>query len=562
MLKKLNIQNYALFDSVEVDFPSNLSIITGETGAGKSILLGALSLLLGQRAESDLVNDKSKKCIVEGTFISDSEEIKNFFLENDLDYDHEITIRREVSPEARPDDPVGRGKSRAFINDTPVTLAQLKGFTARLIDIHSQHENLLLNESEFQLSVLDAYASHKAIMTEYRQNFLRYKVICRELEELTGKENEAAKEKDYLDFQLKEMLDANLVEGEEKKIEDELEFHTHSEEIKEALVKSAAVIKSGEPNVLVLLTEVKSKLSSIAAYNPKLAELLERLNATIIELKDIGTEVEFLEEKINYDPARVSILTERLENIYHLSHKHHVNTVGELLKVQDDIAKRLNNISSLETSIEKLNGEKETLQKKLRGLATKISAGRDKVIPVLQKEIQQNLTMLGMPDAQFKIERQSVEDFGMHGTDAVKFLFSANKGKELREVEKVASGGELSRVMLVIKALIAKYTELPAIIFDEIDSGVSGQVAGQMAELVLQISKSMQVIMITHLPQIASRGEAHFHVYKENDKNKTVTRIKRLTPGERIEEIASMISNGKPGSSALKTASELLEGKS
>lgn len=552
MLKKLNIQNYALFDSVEVEFPSNLSIITGETGAGKSILLGALSLLLGQRAEADLVNDKSKKCIVEGKFVSDSDEIKNFFSQNDLDYEHEITIRREVSPE---------GKSRAFINDTPVNLNQLKGVTARLIDIHSQHENLALNESEFQLSVLDAYASNKTIVTDYRQNYLRYKNVVKQLEELVSKENEIAKEKDYLEFQLKEMLDANLVEGEEKKTEEELEFLTHSEQIKEALVMSARVIKSGDTNVLTLLADVKNRLSSISAYNPKLAEILERLNAAAIELKDIGSEIEFLEEKINYDPLIVSSLTERLENIYHLTHKHRVNTVAELLKVQDDISTRLGGISSLEDSILKLNSEKEALQKKLSGLAAKISAGRDKIIPVLQKEIQQSLTMLGMPDAQFKIDRQSVESFGSYGTDTVQFLFSANKGKELREVEKVASGGELSRVMLVIKSLIAKYTDLPAIIFDEIDSGVSGKVAGQMAELVLQISKSMQVIMITHLPQIASRGNAHFHVYKENDKNKTVTRIKRLSPGERIEEIARMISNGKPGISALKTASELLEGK-
>jgi DNA repair protein RecN (Recombination protein N) len=552
MLKKLNIQNYALFDSVEVDFPANLSIITGETGAGKSILLGALSLLLGQRAEGDLVNDKSKKCIVEGIFVSDTREIKEFFSQNDLDYESEITIRREVSPE---------GKSRAFINDTPVTLNQLKVATARLIDIHSQHENLLLNESEFQLSVLDSYASHKTTLTEYKQKYLRFKAVAKELDELVSRENEAAKEKDYLEFQLKEMLEANLVEGEEKKIEEELEFLTHSEQIKENLVSSANIIKSGDANVLVRLADVKNKLTSIAAYNPKLVGLLERLNAAIIELKDIGAEVEFLEEKIHYDPAKVSSLTERLESIYNLSRKHRVNTVTELLKVQDNIAKRLNSLSSLETSIEKLTVEKENLQKQLRDLAGKISAGREKVIPELQKEIQKNLILLGMPDAQFKIERQSVENFGSNGTDEVRFLFSANKGKELREVEKVASGGELSRVMLVIKSLIAKYTELPAIIFDEIDSGVSGKVAGQVADLVLKISTSMQVIMITHLPQIASRGDAHFLVYKENVKNKTVTRIKQLTPDERVEEIARMISSGKPGSSALKTASELLEGR-
>ncbi len=561
MLQKLKIQNYALFDSVEVEFPSNLSIITGETGAGKSILLGALSLLLGQRAEGDLVNDKSKKCIVEGIFISDSEEVKNFFSQNDLDYEHEITIRREVSPEARPDDSVGRGKSRAFINDTPVTLNQLKSLTSRLIDIHSQHENLALNESEFQLSVLDAYAAHKTTLADYKQKFVRYKAVSKELEELISKENEAAKEKDYLEFQLKEMLDANLVEGEEKKVEEELEFLNHSEQIKDALVKSTGILKAGDDNVLHLLTDVKNRLNTIAAYNPKLGELLERLNASIIELKDIGAEVEFLEEKINYDPARVSFLTERLESIYHLSHKHRVNTVAELLKIQDDISVRLNSLSSLETTIGKLNLEKESLHKQLKALAAKISAGRDKVIPGLQKDIQKDLMLLGMPDAQFKIERITVENFTNTGTDAVRFLFSANKGKDLREVEKVASGGELSRVMLVIKSLIAKYTELPAIIFDEIDSGVSGKVAGQVAELVFKISKSMQVMMITHLPQIASKGDAHFLVYKNNEKNKTVTHIKRLTSGERIEEIARMISTDKPGSSALKTASELLEGK-
>lgn len=552
MLKRLIIQNYALFNSVEVDIPANLSVITGETGAGKSILLGALSLLLGQRAEADLVNDKSKKCVVEGIFVNVTGELKDFFLQNDLDYNDEITIRREISSE---------GKSRAFVNDTPVTLVQLKAVASRLIDIHSQHENLLLNESEFQLSVLDAYASHKTVINDYRQKFLRYRSVVKEIEELTARENEAVKEKDYLEFQVKEIMDAQLIEGEERTIEEELEFLTHSEQIKESLVVTAQMLKTGDTTVLNLLTEVKNKLSSIATYNPKLNELLERLNATIIEMKDISAEVEFIEEKINYDPERASILTDKLETIYHLLHKHRVKTTGELLKVRDDMDGRLHSIASLEDSIAKLNKEKEMLQKQLKDLAASISSGRMKVIPVLQKEIQKNLVMLGMPDARFTIELQSLENFGLYGMDGVKFLFSANKGKELREVEKVASGGELSRVMLVIKSLIAKYTELPAIIFDEIDSGVSGKVAGQVAELVLKISKSMQVIMITHLPQVASRGHAHFLVYKENEKGKTVTRIKQLSPGERVEEIARMISSGNPGISALKTATELLEGK-
>jgi DNA repair protein RecN (Recombination protein N) len=552
LLKKLHIQNYALFDSVEVDFPPNLAIITGETGAGKSILLGALSLLLGERAEVELVNDKAKKCIVEGEFKSASSEVKNFFQQNDLDYHPEIIIRREVSP---------TGKSRAFINDTPVNLTQLKSLTSRLIDIHSQNENLLLNENEFQFYVLDAYAAHAKLIAEYKQKFYKYKKINAELEELLNKENEARKEKDYLEFQMKEMLDAALIEGEDKKIEEELELLKHAEQIKANLSFSEQSLTSGEKNVTGFLNEIRAKINAIASINPALGELRTRLDNAIIDIKDIAAEIESLEQKINYDPNRVNLLTERLETIYHLAHKHRVNTVGELLKVQDEINNRLTGISSLEEEITRLSNEKISLESGLKSMAVKISSGREKVVPPLQKEIQKNLLELGMPNAQFIIDKQTTDTLGIFGMDTVKFLFSANKGKELREVEKVASGGELSRLMLVIKALIATSSELPAIVFDEIDAGVSGKVAGQVADLVLRISKSMQVIMITHLPQIASRGDAHYLVYKEDVHNKTVTRIKKLSPEERVEEIARMISSGKPGSSALKTAAELLEGK-
>jgi DNA repair protein RecN (Recombination protein N) len=344
-------------------------------------------------------------------------------------------------------------------------------------------------------------------------------------------------------------------------METELELLNHSEQIKDALVRSASILRTGDNNTTQLLTDVKNKIHSIASYNAKLAELPERLNAAIIEVKDIASEIENIEEKINYDPERASILTERLENIYHLSHKHRVNTVAELLKIQEDISTRLNNLLSLEDNIELLTREKTKLDGELKELCAKISAGRGKIIPALQKDIQKNLMLLGMPDVQFKIELVTLTQFTQAGMDGVKFLFSANKGKELREVEKIASGGEMSRVMLVIKSLIAKYMELPAIIFDEIDAGVSGKVAGQVADLVLKISASMQVIMITHLPQIAGKGDSHFKVYKENEKNRTVTRIKQLAPNERVEEIARMISTDTPGSAALKTASELLHGK-
>jgi DNA repair protein RecN (Recombination protein N) len=552
MLHSLHIQNYALIDSIEVAFPDNLAIITGETGAGKSILLGALFLILGQRAETELVNDKSKKCIVEARFTSSNTSVKNFFAQNDLDYDDEILIRREVSPE---------GKSRAFINDTPVNLSQLKDLTSKLIDIHSQHETLSLNESDFQMSVVDAYASHQKLLDEYRLNYSRYKTACKTLEQMIIQESEAKKEKDYLEFQVNEMEEAKLEMGEDKKIEDELDLLTHAEQIKTVLVSSAETLSMGEDNLLSSMQEIKNKLSTIATYNTSIAELVQRLNSTIIELKDIAGEVEGLEQKIHHDPKKAGSLTERLETIYSLAQKHRVKTVEELIGIQHQISQRLKNISTLEEKIVGLEKEKAKLEDTISKQVVKITAGRKKIIPSLEKDIQSNLASLGMPSAQFKIEILPTEQFSPSGMDSVRFLFSANKGKELRDVEKVASGGELSRLMLVIKAQIAKLTELPTIIFDEIDTGVSGQVAGKVAELVLRISASMQVIMITHLPQIASRGNTHFLVYKVENKNNTITSMRQLKPKERVEEIARMISMGQPGSSALKTAAELLQGQ-
>jgi DNA repair protein RecN (Recombination protein N) len=551
MLRSLHIQNYALIDSVEVIFPDNLAIITGETGAGKSILLGALSLILGQRAETELVNDKSKKCIVEGKFHSAHANIKNFFTGNELDYEEDIILRRELSPE---------GKSRAFINDTPVNLSQLKALASMLIDIHSQHETLLLNESEFQLSVVDAYAAHAKLLVDYRQQYTRYKTVSRDLEDAIKQENEARKEKDYLDFQVNELEEASLEIGEEKKIEEELDLLNNAEQIKSQLLSSNNILSEGDKNIIASLQEIKNKLSTIQAHNSTLAELVQRLNSSIVEIKDIAAEIESLEQKIHHDPEKAGQLTDRLATIYSLAQKHRVKTVEELIGIQHEISQRLQNISSLEDKITKLQAEKVKLEEAISKLAIKITANRKKIIPNLEKDIQSNLAGLGMPNAQFKIGLLPLEQYSSSGVDAVKFLFSANKGKDLREVEKVASGGEMSRLMLVIKALIAKLTDMPTIIFDEIDTGVSGQVAGKVAELVLKISSSMQVIMISHLPQIASRGNTHFLVYKEDHKDKTITRIKQLKPDERVEEIARMISMGKPGSSALKTASELLQG--
>ncbi|HTB06788.1 MAG TPA: DNA repair protein RecN [Bacteroidia bacterium] len=550
MLRALHIRNYALIDIIDVAFPDNLAIITGETGAGKSILLGALFLLLGQRAESELVNDKTKKCIVEGEFSSKHPEIKNFFTQNDLDYSQEIIIRREVSPE---------GKSRAFINDTPVNLSQIKTLASKLIDIHSQHENLLLNESGFQLSVVDAYAAHATLLDDYKKQYTRYKSVAKELEFLIIREAEARKERDYLEFQVNEMVEAKIESGEEKKVEEELDMLTHADQIKALLSSSSDLLSQGNHNLVASLIDVKNKLSSVASYNAAIAELVQRINSTIVELKDISGEVESIEQKINHDSKKAGELSERLDTILRLAQKHRVNTADELLKIQEELTSRLDGISTLENQIATLQKEKDALEDVLKKMASRISTGRNKVAPKLETDIQKNLAALGMPNARFKIDLQTLIELSNLGTDAVRFMFSANKGKDLREVEKVASGGELSRLMLVIKALVAKLTDMPTIIFDEIDTGVSGQVAGQVAELVLKISSSMQVIMITHLPQIASRGNTHFQVYKEDQKNKTVTRIKQLSPEERVEEIAHMLSMGKPGSSAIKTATELLQ---
>ncbi|HSY75264.1 MAG TPA: AAA family ATPase, partial [Bacteroidia bacterium] len=431
MLRALHIRNYALIDSIDVAFPDNMAIITGETGAGKSILLGALFLLLGQRAESELVNDKTKKCIVEGEFVSKHPEIKNFFTQNDLDFSHEILIRREISPE---------GKSRAFINDTPVTLTQIKALSSKLIDIHSQHENLLLNESGFQLSVVDAYAAHATLLEDYKKQFGRYKSIAKELEFSILQEAEARKERDYLEFQVNEMAEAKLESGEEKRVEEELEMLTHADQIKALLLASSELLNSGDKNLVASLIEVKNKLGSVATYNTSIADLVQRINSVIIELKDISGEVEGIESKINHDPKKANTLSERLDTILRLAQKHRVNTADELMKIEEDLVARLQNISTLETQITHLQKEKDALEDALKKMAARISAGRNKVIPKLETDIQKHLSDLGMPNAKIKIDLTALTEFSALGLDSVRFMFSANKGKDLREVEKVASG--------------------------------------------------------------------------------------------------------------------------
>ena len=557
MLTHLSIQNYALIEKIEIDFPRELSIITGETGAGKSILLGALSLIAGSRADSSALQDKTKKCIAEGTFDIKNYSLKSFFTSNELDYSEQTVIRREVSPD---------GKSRAFINDTPVNLSQLRELSFALIDIHSQHETLTLNEASYQLSVVDAFAKTSEAVSKYKIDFSKYKELENNLTQLLEKEKQAKLDADYWQFQFDEFEKLNLKDGEQEKAEEELRVLENSEEIKSALEKVLCNLTGGDSltplgmtSVINSLAESKSQLSSISKLNSAYNELLSRISSSYIEIKDIVSEIELLTEKVSFDPIRTEELTTRLDEIYRLQKKHQVNSVEALLEVKIKVEEKLHSNASLEVEINKLRQEREKLIEKLFSLAKKISADRKKCLPKLEKEVSILLSSLAMPNAQFHVEHILLEQLTEQGIDKIKFFFSANKGSDLKEVSKVASGGELSRLMLSIKSLIAKNTFLPTIIFDEIDSGVSGSVAEQVGKMILGMSESMQVIAITHLPQIASKGESHFSVYKEEKSGKTITQIKFLAKEDRVKEIAKMLSAGKPTDASIKNARELLQ---
>jgi DNA repair protein RecN (Recombination protein N) len=550
MLTHISIKNYALIEKLDVDFSGGLTIITGETGAGKSILLGALGLIAGNRADAQALQDKTKKCIIEAAFNIKDYALKDFFWANELDYETITNIRREISPE---------GKSRAFINDTPVTLTQLKALAEHLVDIHSQHQTLTINGSEFQLSVVDAYANNSEILVEYSTQYKQFKTLEKHLTDLISKESQAKKDLDYFQFQFNELEEANLKAGEQLEMEQELETLNNAEDIKLNLSKAATGLNGGEQNLISSLNEIKAIVNAIAKFKPEINELGTRLTSTYIELKDISNELENLEQDIVYDPKRIELLNTQLDAIYRLQQKHQVKTVEELIAIKDELSNKLLDFSSLEHDIEKTKKELDTLQQSLKTLATKISTKRKKEIPKIEKEIATLLSSLSMPNAQLKIENIESEVLGPKGIDKVSFVFSANKGSDFKELGKVASGGELSRLMLSIKSLIAKLTALPTIIFDEIDTGVSGDVADKVGSIMNDMAKAMQVVTITHLPQIASKGESHLFVYKEDKNNITYSNIKRLSSDERVQEIAKMLSTGTPTAAAISNAKELLK---
>jgi DNA repair protein RecN (Recombination protein N) len=523
--------------------------MTGETGAGKSIILGALGLILGQRAEISILKDKTKGCIVEGMFNISSYNLQPFFQENDLEYYDSTLIRRQITQ---------TGKSRAFVNDIPVNLTLLKNLVDRIIDIHSQHENLLLSESSFQLSVVDSFANITSKVNYYNSKFLLYKSLYNDLVEIKQRASKTSSEYEYLHFQLNQLNETNLKSGEQQELEMLQQQLTHADEIKYALQGTIQNLKGEENSVIALLKEVESYLKKISSFFSPAEPISSRIESSRIELKDIADELEHLNERVELDPEQLALVNSRLDQIFSLLQKHRLNTVEELISLKEKLSKQVEEIENFDAFIEKKEKELAQVESELKKLAQEISSLRRKSTPDLEKRIIELLKQLGMPFASLSIEFNESEDFLPTGFDLITFLFSANKQMPKQELSKVASGGELSRLMLSLKSLLVKTIDLPTIIFDEIDNGVSGEVADKVGNIINNMASNMQVINITHLPQIACKGKYHFLVYKDNQSSTSKTLIKLLTKEERVVEIAKMLSGEKLSEAALTNAKHLL----
>jgi DNA repair protein RecN (Recombination protein N) len=550
MLLKLLIENYALIEKLEIEFPAGYTVITGETGAGKSILVGALSLILGERADSGVLSDPARKCIVEGTVDVSRYGLQDFFAMKDIDYEAYTVIRREVS---------ASGKSRAFINDTPVNLSVLKELGEKLVTIHSQHSIITLNDPAFQLAVIDDYAGIQKEVSDFRGIFRRFTEMKRELAELTASEQKARSEQDYYRFLLDELVKANLREGEQEELEKQQDILAHAGEIKSGLARSIHLISSDETSLLSLLAEVTGTLSAISGYHNDIKVIVERLKTNQVDIKDILSDIQHLEPTISFDQNESEMVASRLDLIYRLEKKHLVDSVAELLRIKQEMEGRIGRTDQLVeriTALGKMIGTEETA---LRETAAGITAKRRETAPPFQKEMTRLLIQLGMPSARFRAAIEPTGTLSKDGADHVTFLFSANKGVEPADLSRVASGGELSRLMLSIKSLITQKNLLPTVIFDEIDSGISGEIAGKVGNILKKMSGYMQVIVITHLPQIAGKGDSHLWVFKKDNKTTTRSMIRKLTDEERVEEIARMLSNEKVSEAAVLTARELLK---
>lgn len=550
MLRRLQIRNYALIRELDVDFTSGLTIITGETGAGKSILIGALSLILGQRADTSVLKDKDKKCIVEGVFEVDGYGMEDLFAENDLDYDKQVIFRREIT---------SNGKSRAFVNDTPVNLKTLQDLGIRLIDIHSQHQSLELGNRLFQLMVLDNYSGNITLLKDYQSKYKSYKSL---LTTLAAAEDHAAllrKELDYFQFQLDQLNKAHLQIGEQEQLEHELTLLTHADEIKSALISVANLLQEEDGNALIRLKESIGILSRILKYYPEASDILERMNSIYLEMGDISSDMAYASEKIETDPGRIAHLNERVDQLLSLQQKHHVGSEEELIKLRDEFEVQVSSVYLNEEAVNELKAEVSLREIELMEMSDQLTKNRISASGQIGKRVEAQLFQLGMPNSKFRVEINTGMLLAPNGRDEINFLFTANKNGQPDEISKVASGGELSRLMLSIKALISKSKALPTILFDEIDSGISGETADKMGNILKEISRDMQVINITHLPQIAAKGDLHYLVYKEDTDSETITQLKLLSPDERISELAKMLSGESITEAARLNAAEFLK---
>lgn len=549
MLTALSIKNYALIDDLKVDFPEGFIIITGETGSGKSIMLDALSLILGKRADMSALRNKEEKCIIEAEFSLQNYEFQPLFQELDIDYDPQTIIRREILPS---------GKSRAFVNDVPATLEVLSRLGQVLVDIHSQHQTLALSDTSFQFAIIDAMANNKSLLTEYVQLHQLLKKEQKKLEELIEFQKNAKKEYDYNLHQLKELKSATLEEGILEELEESYEEASNIEDIKENVSESLYLLNDENIGILNNLRELKRSFSSLTEYKQLYRDLYERIESAFLELEDLASEISDIDESIEADPDNLEQISKQLNKIYSLQKKHSVATVEELIAIQQELEEAVSKTESVDIDLTKQKKIVEEQHTATLKKANQLHKAREKVIPALDKKLTNFMHELGMPNGRFSITLTTADTFFANGNDELSFLFSANKGGDFGQLKKVASGGELSRIMLAVKAIMAEHTALPTIMFDEIDTGVSGEISQKMGDIMKQMSQNRQVFAITHLPQIAAKGAYHFKVFKEDSKGKTTTHLKLLTEEERITELSEMLEGKNSGASARNHAIELL----
>lgn len=552
MLQSLQIENYALISHLEFNPVQGLTVITGETGAGKSIIMGALSLILGQRADAKAVRKGATKCTIEASFDISQYKLEEFFTENDIEYDASNTIiRREI---------YATGKSRAFVNDSPVQLTTLKVLGESLIDIHSQHQNLLLGKDTFQRDVIDSLAQNQTELAKYQTKYHELTALRKKIEKLKDDAAQNAKDADYIKYQFTKLDEANLKSGEQEDLEEEQELLAHAEDIKSGLCGMSECLDGDGESIISMLKSVSDKASELVKVYPQLGELAERLNSDYIDIKDIAEEIADKSESVNFDPERFAWVEERLSTIYTLEKKFGAENIDALIALRDELAEKMFSIDNSDEEIAELEAEEKKLVKETKKLAGILTETRKKNAVALEKELVEKAAYLGMPNVRFKAEISPLQNFTPYGLDEIQFLFSANKNQELKPAGEVASGGEISRLMLSIKSIVAAAKTLPTIIFDEIDTGVSGDIADRMGEVMMNMSTHLQVITITHLPQVAGKGDAHLKVYKEDDETETTTHIVALSKDERINEIARMLSGSKITDEARKNALTLIKG--